>query len=66
MLARRPGVATALTEGSGGKYVIEARPFGWRLIPAPGSGYPAVRALTPARLLRRLAAAATPRNRSEL
>jgi hypothetical protein len=31
------------------------RAAAWRLRPAPGSGYPAVRALTEARLFRRLA-----------
>jgi len=59
------GQAAAWTAASGGAWEVEAGPVGWRLRPAPGSGYPAVRALTEARLFRRLAVAATPTCRTE-
>ncbi len=65
MLTRRSDEAAALTAASGGSWRIEDRPFGWRLVPAPGSGYPAARALTLAGLYRRLAVAATPSHRAE-
>jgi hypothetical protein len=62
----RPDVAAAMTADSDGNGKYQAPWYGWRLVPAAGSGYPAVWAFTLPGLLRRLAAAATPSYPAEL
>ena len=52
--------AAELTEAGQGSWIIKPGVIGWRMVPGPGSGYPARRALTLPGLSRRLASAASP------
>jgi hypothetical protein len=65
VLPCRPRLAAVMTAASGGRYEVRDRWFGWQVIPAPGSSYPAVWAFTWAGLWRRLAVAATPSSPAE-